>query len=697
MNSLSECSDDGEPAGAEGASMKSDPCPSGDHLIAFVLGKLPEEQAIPLAEHTSECPKCQAQLRNSDTLSDDLIDQLRNAPTPDPLDGEPELAQLMAQIETASGLPGGHSHPDESKGGLDESADVSREAKEVLAPPQQSDEIGRLGAYRVLKILGAGGMGIVFQAEDPQLRRQVALKVMKPSLANQAISRQRFLREAQATAQVRNDHVVTVYQVGEEGDAPYLAMEFLEGQTLESYLKRSGSGKALPIGEIVRIGLEIAEGLAAAHACGLIHRDIKPANIWLEKNRNRVKIVDFGLARAIVEDNRLTVTGSVLGTPAYMAPEQANGQPTDARCDLFSLGCVLYLLCTGRTAFRGETTIDTMLAVVNEHPKPIGELNPRIPQPLIDLVNSLLAKKSAERPESARVVVEVLQGIKRHLENSSVADPTLSLPVSGAKLAAKRGPAPSSSRPLVGVLFGLVIFAGGVALFVWSKQGEQARPTGTEVAQSAVPTGPTPSTPTASTEKGLLPGDEFNKMVAKLRGTQQIRAVSDRLKQLNPGFPGIGPNKEGFFYTKQHPDGSFGIWKVVFPTDTVTDLSPLAALTELGQVVVAGSKPGQSKLRDLRPLKELKLTLLDISNTEVADLTPLQPMASSLTWLYIRNTRIDDLSALKVMTELKELECDPPTRQSNVVVLRVLPNLKKINGQVRGEYLNSLKLPPASK
>ncbi len=679
--------------------MKSDRCPSGDNLAAFVLGKLPEDQSAELAEHASACPTCQAQLRNSDTLSDDLIEHLRHKLVRDAMDGEPELAQLMAQIETPDWRPGGAGRPEDTNGSWAEPLDVALEAKQILAPPRDSDEIGRLGPYRVLKILGAGGMGIVFQAEDPQLHRLVALKVMKPSLANHPISRQRFLREARATAQVRNDHVVTVYQADEVGNAPYLAMEFLEGQTLDSYVKHAGSStdKILPIIEIVRIGLEVAEGLAAAHTRGLIHRDIKPANIWLENERNRVKIVDFGLARAVVEDNQLTTAGSVLGTPAYMAPEQANAQPTDARCDLFSLGCVLYQLCTGRTPFRGETAIDTLLAVVSEQPRPIRELNPRIPQPLIDLVDSLLAKKPADRPESARVVVDVLQGMQRQMANTAIADPTISLPA-GSRPTAKPNRRPSW-RPLVGALLAVVIAAIGIGISVSSKRAEQSNPDSTAAAQAeTAPTGVAQSTsrssPTATAKNEQLPDEEFNQMVAKLRGVQQIRAVNDRLKQFNPGFPGIGPNKEGFMFTKQHPDGSYGIWKVVFPSDAVTNIAPLAALTELGQVVVAGSKPGTGKLRDLRPLKDLKLTLLDISNTEVEDLSPLQGMASSLTYLYLRNTQLKDLSDLKVLTELKELECDTPTKQSDVVLLRVMPNLKKINGQLRGEYLNSLKLPP---
>ena len=183
-------------------------------------------------------------------------------------------------------------------------------------------------------------MGVVFQAEDPHLRRLVALKVMRPSLAGSAEFHRRFLRKARLAAAIDHEHIVTVYQVGEDRGVPFLAMQMLRGQTLADRLERTGG--RLPLPEVLRIGRETAEGLAAAHSRGLVHRDVKPANIWLEEGRGRVRIVDFGLARGAEPDAQFTQAGAVIGTPAYMAPEQANGTAVDARCDLFSLGAVLY-------------------------------------------------------------------------------------------------------------------------------------------------------------------------------------------------------------------------------------------------------------------------------------------------------------------------------------------------------------------
>ena len=224
-------------------------------------------------------------------------------------------------------------------------------------------------------------MGVVFQAEDPQLQRLVALKAMLPTLAASASARQRFLREAQAAAAVKHDHIVTIYQVGEDRGVPFLAMEFLEGEPLDDRLKREGK---LPLAEVLRIGREIAEGLAAAHERGLIHRDIKPANIWLEGpptgGAARVKILDFGLARARRRQDAPDAAGSDRRHAGLHGPGAGrSGETVDARCDLFSLGCVLYRMCTGAAAVPGQRHVSTLMAVATEEPPPPRALNPELP------------------------------------------------------------------------------------------------------------------------------------------------------------------------------------------------------------------------------------------------------------------------------------------------------------------------------
>jgi formylglycine-generating enzyme required for sulfatase activity/serine/threonine protein kinase len=276
-----------------------------------------------------------------------------------------------------------------------------------LSPPQQPDELGRLGGYRVLRELGRGGMGLVLQAEDERLKRRIALKVMLPHVAVDEQARLRFVREAQVAAALEHDHVVTIHQVGEENGIPFIAMPFLKGESLDSRLK--GVGK-LPADQAARIGLQIAEGLAAAHDLGLIHRDIKPANIWLEEPRDRVKILDFGLARlATSNDTQLTSSGAILGTPAYMAPEQARSQKPDARSDLFSLGAVLYRALTGQQPFRGDDLVSLLTSLAADTPASPRSLDASVPPELDALVTQLLAKKPEQRPASASEVAERLQ------------------------------------------------------------------------------------------------------------------------------------------------------------------------------------------------------------------------------------------------------------------------------------------------
>ncbi len=294
--------------------------------------------------------------------------------------------------------------------GLKGSSDSTPGPLSFLSTAIEPNELGRLAHYRVLKILGQGGMGVVLLAEDTHLQRPVALKVIHPEIGQTPLNRERFLREARAMAKVRSDHVVTVYQVGQTDDVCYLAMELLEGEPLDRWLELIVNP---PLHEVVRIGQEIALALAAAHTRGLIHRDVKPANVWLEAPARRVKLLDFGLARPQVGDARITNPGIVVGTPMYMAPEQARGEPLDGRADLFSLGCVLYQMVTGQPPFVGETALAVMSAVVSHTPPPADQLNPATPAPLTDLLSRLLAKHPADRPASAEAVVEELQAVER--------------------------------------------------------------------------------------------------------------------------------------------------------------------------------------------------------------------------------------------------------------------------------------------
>jgi len=276
-----------------------------------------------------------------------------------------------------------------------------------LEPAQEPGELGCIGHYRVLKLLGQGGMGLVFLADDPRLQRRVAVKVMRPELATDAIARQRFLREARATATIHSDHIVTIHEIGQVNDVPYLVTEFLDGQSLEAAMR---DHPRMTLDQLLDLGIQIALGLEAAHQCGVIHRDIKPSNIWVDPT-GRIKILDFGLARPAQASTGLTEDGVLLGTPAYMPPEQADGKPVDQRCDLFSLGCVLYEASTGNRPFDGSSPLMILKATALTDPAALEELNPALPAAFTDLVMRLLAKDPQRRPASATEVLKTLVAI----------------------------------------------------------------------------------------------------------------------------------------------------------------------------------------------------------------------------------------------------------------------------------------------
>src|SRR5262249_51410538 len=266
-----------------------------------------------------------------------------------------------------------------------------------------------LGHYEVLEVVGQGGMGVVLKGYEPLLRRLVAIKVLASALAGSEAARQRFIREARSAAAVCHHHVVAVYGVAEADGLPYLVMQYVAGESLQTRLDREG---ALEIEEAVRIGLQTALGLAAAHAQGLIHRDIKPANLLLEGG-SRVKITDFGLAR-MIDDLPLTQDGVLAGTPEDMAPEQARGQAVDHRADLFSLGSVLSAACTGTSPFRGPSAVAVLRQVSDEAPAPVRSLNPDVPAWLESLIDRLMAKGPADRFQGAAEVAALLEGYLAH-------------------------------------------------------------------------------------------------------------------------------------------------------------------------------------------------------------------------------------------------------------------------------------------
>jgi tRNA A-37 threonylcarbamoyl transferase component Bud32 len=340
---------------------------------------------------------------------------LRSHADPDSFLDRPAIArqaEAKAESQCTTDLPA-----DAAKGVAHESV-ADDELLACLAPSGEPGTLGRLDHYEVLEVVGRGGMGVVFKARDTRLQRIVAIKVLAAHLAASGTARQRFFREARAAAAVRDEHVVSIHAVSDEsGPTPYLVMEFISGVTLEKRNKERG---ALAVKEILRIGMQAAEGLASAHRQGLIHRDVKPANILLENGVERVKITDFGLARA-ADDASLSQSGMIAGTPLFMSPEQARGETLDPRSDLFSLGSVLYMLCTGRAAFAAGNTMAVLKRVCEETPRPIREVNPDIPDWLAAVVDRLLTKEPGERFQSAGELAGVLG---QHLAQLQQSRPT---------------------------------------------------------------------------------------------------------------------------------------------------------------------------------------------------------------------------------------------------------------------------------
>jgi serine/threonine protein kinase len=585
-------------------------------------------------------------------------------------------------------------------------ATSEQEALTFLTESVRADSLGRIGHYEVLEILGRGGFGIVFRAFDEVLQRMVAVKVLAPQMAATSPARKRFLREAQSSARVRHENVVQVYAVAEQ-PLPYLVMEFIPGETLQGRLNRTGP---LEVEEVVRIGRQIAEGLAAAHAQGLIHRDIKPANVIIEAGpQQRVKLTDFGLARA-ADDASLSQSGVVAGTPMFMSPEQANGEALDHRADLFSLGSVLYTMCSGRPPFRASSTLAVLRRVAEDAPRPIKEIIPEVPQWLCDLIARLHAKKPEDRIASAGEVADLLTNSPTQLqpprkERPEVPDNPALAPAASPVL--RRSPWKRYFAAVAGiVVLGLAGLGFAEALGVTNLHGTVIRlfsPEGTLVVEVDDPgirvtiDGEEMSITGAGVKEIRLKPGEY-----KVTGSKSGRLVSQELvtvtrngrrvvrvsregapaeekpvpvKVYQPApdaaeweksvalLPGeaqvkavvarlkkLNPNFNG----QVTPTLENGIVTgLEFRTDFVGDISPVRALTGLQSLTCLGPE-SDGKVTDLSALKGMRLRSLNCTRNPVSDLAPLRDMP--LESLVCRASLVSDLAPLAGM-KLTNLDC----------------------------------------
>ncbi len=386
---------------------------------------------------------------------------------------------------------------------------------DFLAPSDWPDSLGRLGPYEVKGLLGQGGMGVVLKAFDPALNRNVAIKVLSLHLAASGAARQRFLREARAAAAVVHEHVAAVHAVAEAAGLPYIVMEYVPGRSLQERLDSQGP---LTLPEVLRIGMQAAAGLAAAHAQGLVHRDVKPANILLENGVERVRLTDFGLARAAAEAV-LTQSGVVVGTPHYMAPEQARGEAVDHRADLFSLGSTLYAMCTGHPPFRAESAVAVLRRVCDDEPRQIREVNPEVPGWLAVLIGRLLAKEPARRFQTAAEVAELLGRCLAHVQQPLV----VPLP-NGLEASATRR-ARFVRWALPAALAATALVAGTLVLKPWQDRS-------TPVSDEPGPQAPRAASPTGAFARGADEIDEGIRAAWSLAGAVE----SDLRRGDRPGW-----------------------------------------------------------------------------------------------------------------------------------------------------------------
>jgi hypothetical protein len=424
-----------------------------EELVRGYLDReLTAAEEIEVEAHLDQCLRCRR------LISDSAAEQYwwSNAKTylkPDDLD----------QIDDCA-LPPTRSSP-AAKVDLSHNV-IVRQIKEWLDPTDDPKYIGRFGGYEILGVVGFGGMGVVLKGFEPSLNRYVAIKVLSPALATSGAARQRFAREAQAAAAVLHENVLAIHRVDESHALPYLVTPFVSGVSLQ---KRIDTDGPLPPTAVLRIGRQIAAGLAAAHAQGLVHRDIKPANILLDRGVERVTITDFGLARA-ADDGSLTKTGVIAGTPQYMSPEQARGDSVDQRSDLFSLGSVLYAMCTGHAPFRAESNYGVLRRITDEEPRPIHQINPLIPQWLCRIITRLMSKDPGERFNSAGEVAQLLEACLAHVQQPTA------VPLPAQLEAAQRAAGRARSRWPIGrwlaaAAIGLLALLAGVVVVLELNKG----------------------------------------------------------------------------------------------------------------------------------------------------------------------------------------------------------------------------------
>lgn len=436
-------------------------CPEHDSMVKALSGQLSRYEADTIAMHVETCRACAEALSaidNQDTVFEGLGNSSRclEAATPD------ISVELLTRLKELRNEPFPYIPTLQREEAL--------KAFPFLSPPKANWQLGTLANYAIIKLLGRGGMGLVFEAVDLNQLQPVAIKVLGPHLSHLESARSRFRREAQTISKLSHVNIVGLIDAGEVGSVMYLVTRLLEGASFEKLIAAKGM---LPLRQIDQFGRQMLHALVHAHNCGIIHRDLKPSNIFIEQHTDRqsefrVCILDFGLAKILQKtDSLVTEQGALIGTPAYMAPEQMRGLPAEARSDLFSLGAILYEITTGVRPFAGADTLAIMANVATIQPTAPHELRPEIPLSLSQLIMQLLVKEPTLRPQSAQLVLEKWEAIFSEPKESSLAIKKTSLPL---KLL---GNYPSLLMVVALLLIGVfTYFAGGTILRFSTNRGQ---------------------------------------------------------------------------------------------------------------------------------------------------------------------------------------------------------------------------------
>jgi serine/threonine protein kinase len=575
-------------------------------------------------DHVTACADCRAAL---DVLAAD--DPWRD-----------DLRAVLSSVREGSTLPSPDG--DDCANAADGDAFLQR-VLALLGPTDDPRMLGRIGPYEITGILGQGGMGVVFKGCDAALNRNVAIKMLLPHLAASGAARKRFAREAQAAAAVVNDYVMAIHSVAEWQGMPYLVMPYARGMSLQKRIDDQGS---LGVAEILRIGMQAATGLAAAHDQGLVHRDIKPANILVADGVERVRLTDFGLARA-VDDFSLTTVGTLAGTPPYMSPEQARGQAVDVRSDLFSLGSVLYAMCTGRAPFRAESSYAVLRLVSDSEPTAIRTINPDIPDWLCAVVSKLMSKRPDDRYSNATDVADLFQGCLAHLQNPTTVALPSSLPRSRRRSVTPR------TAIWAAAVFAILVIPG--FLFVQKLQSPSAehsdalliaaaddakQPEQPPVAKKGEPPPAANKDAPPAAKKAEPPPIAPEEPKLPPATPEQLRAI-ETLRRHNVKFKFDAPGRP--------------VVQVDFERGAAVDdiLKEIQPLTDIGVLGLQGTMVSDDALKhvvSLKKLHQLYLGQTSISDEGLKNLVGLE----RLTHLGLENTNVTD-AGMKSVILLKSL------------------------------------------